>query len=181
MERRLFGNKPSRLGTLRAACHALRRQGRASGAVLGVLVGHLVYSFKLFRPLLSILRDIFRVIFTYGDKVLQFSNALDAELRISAALLPLAVCDGAAATVSVVLASDVDLLGFALLTGRFDCDLVSRSIAGRERRRFRPERAGPTASLGAQTAVCAGAGRDFDRWADGQVTEEVQLPDPRGP
>ena len=110
-----------------------------------------------------------------------FSNALDAELRISAALLPLAVCDGAAATVSVVLASDASLLGFALLTGRFDCDLVPRIIAVRERGRFRPERAEPTASLGAQTAVCAGAGRDFDRWADGQATEEVQLRDPRGP
>ena len=124
MERRLFGNKPSRLGTLRAACHALRRQGRASGAVLGVLVGHLVYSFQMFRLLLSILCDICRIIFAYGDKVMPFSNALDAELRISAALLPLAVCDGAAATVSVMLASDASLLGFALLTGRFDCDLV---------------------------------------------------------
>ena len=164
-------HRPSRMWTLRAALLSLRRQVRASGAVLGIAAGHLGYLLQLCRPLLSLLSEIFRLVYAYGDTMGTFSRDLDAELRVAAALLPLVVRDGGAGAEHNVLVSDFGLLGYALPAGGFEDELVSRALAARERWRFKHVRDGPPAASGAQAADCAGARGAFDLWGKERVSD----------
>ena len=81
-------NKPARIWKLRSALVALREQGRCSGDVMRVVAGHLTCSFLVFGPALSVLGVIFLFCEEHGDRVAEFGDDLQAELRGPPRLYP---------------------------------------------------------------------------------------------
>ena len=179
-------NKTRRVWLLRGALVALVAQGRASGDTVRIVVGHIVYCIQVFRPLLSVLSATYRFMFAFPDKVTVFDEYVVAELTIIARLLPFVSYDCAPKILETVYVSDASLAGFALLC----CDpseaTTESLLSACERLRFKEERPGPPAALGAthvppavpsQRASVAGASGAFDAWASAVASAEIESAD----
>eukprot|EP00971_Amphidinium_carterae_P316505 6291522-Amphidinium_carterae.1 len=64
-----------------------RKMGKCSGAVLRVVVGHLIHTFGLFPPALSVLQHTFRFIVEHLGEVTVLPMVVKRELAASRGLL----------------------------------------------------------------------------------------------
>ena len=69
VEARVVTNIPQRFWRLRSALLQLHWQGQASGDMVRMLLGHVVYSCMLFRPALSVIGHLYQFALSNGPRV----------------------------------------------------------------------------------------------------------------
>ena len=136
MERRLLLNKPNRLWRLRAALLALARQGRASGEVVRVVLGHIVHACMVYRPALSLVQYLYRFAVHYGENVADFTDFEIRELTAVAYVLPLLGTDLSLPLAGTALCSDSSGQGYAVHETRVDSAEAFSATGVRERWRL---------------------------------------------
>ena len=136
-------NKPNRMWRLRCALIELRAQGCASGDVMQVVNGHVVYSLLIARYLLCVPQAMFAFAVRNLGSVQAFSRELNCELNVLIDLLPFVICRLDLGVSNEVYASDASLKGFAIHSKKVSRNDVVTAISCREVWKFKIPRDAP--------------------------------------
>ena len=90
-----------------------------------------MHAFQLRRCAYSILEHVFTFIAAAGDHLLHFNEFVDKELRAIAGILPVLTLDLGCDVLPRVYVSDASLLGYPVLYGVFDADVVETAVGCR--------------------------------------------------
>ncbi|CAK0850795.1 unnamed protein product, partial [Prorocentrum cordatum] len=132
----IISHSTRRLWKIRLGLLELCRQGWCTGVQLRRVLGHLTWAFLLKRKLLSILSSAFRFCEMAGEQRWRLWSCVTRELRIAAALLPLAAVDTKRPFDPCAMASDAsgatefDFGGFGVCERAWDSEAV-RAVASR--------------------------------------------------
>ena len=131
-----------------------------------VVVGHIVHSFLLYRPALSILDHVYRFVFEHGSDVGKFDDFVLGELHCCASILPMLVCHLGNDVHPVGYCSDSSLYGYAVHSTPLSASEGQTLVQVRERWRFKVEANGVEVQVGAQVAGLSDGLGAFDRYND---------------
>ena len=140
LEKRLLRNTEHRVWRLHAALILVVKQGRASGAAMRILLGHMVHATGVFRAALSILHACYVFVsYDEDDVVRDLPSDVVDELRVFVALLRAFHSDLGRETHTTVLMSDASLKGYAVHDACLSSDECVVLGGVQERWRFKPQ------------------------------------------